>query len=261
MSEGMRDYLIKKGVKKVYSSYGASDLELNISSENDFTISLRRALRKNQKLRSRILKYTGALPMIFQYNPADFLIEITNNGELITTICRTDYIAPKIRYNIHDKGQILQYNELLEILEELNLTKEITPSKTDLPILMHYGRADMTISFFGSNISPTDVQEAIYILPELSKITNSFAIKAIEDSTGNKELIISIELVEKISPKNINVSDFKRNLFANLENVNSDFKKGNEMANNENATKLLFYEYKTGSFAENDIRIKAKYLN
>tara|TARA_B100001250_G_scaffold114092_1_gene96554 strand:+ start:9911 stop:11317 length:1407 start_codon:yes stop_codon:yes gene_type:complete len=261
MSEGMRDYLLDKGVKKVYSSYGASDLELNISSENDFTISLRKALRKHQKLRKKVLKYTGALPMIFQYNPADFLIEIKDNGELITTICRRDYVAPKIRYNIHDKGQILQYNELLEILKELNLTKEITPSKTDLPILMHYGRADMTVSFFGSNINPTDVQEAIYQLPELSKITNSFAIKVTEDSTGNKELIISIELAENMPSKIININDFKAKLFANLENVNSDFKKGNEMANNENATKLLFYEYNTGSFAENDIRIKAKYFN
>ena len=261
MSEGMRDYLLKKGVKKVYSSYGASDLELNISSENDFTISLRRALRKNITLRKKILKYTGALPMIFQYNPADFLIEITDSGEIISTICRTDYVAPKIRYNIHDKGQILQYNDVLEILKELNLMKQITLSKTDLPILMHYGRADMTVSFFGSNISPTDVQEAIYLLPKLSKITNSFAIKVTEDSTGDKKLIVSIELTEKICSKNISVNDFKHHLFVNLENVNSDFKKGNEMANNDNATKLIFFDYNTGSFAKNDIRIKAQYIN
>ena len=33
------------------------------------------------------------------------------------------------------------------------------------------------------------------------------------------------------------------------------------MANDKNKTKLLFFDYNTGSFAENDIRIKAKYLN
>ena len=169
MSEGMRDYLIEKGVKKVYSSYGASDLELNISSENDFTISLRRVLRDNKSLRKRILKFAGALPMIFQYNPADFLIEESDNGELITTIWRPDYIAPKIRYNVYDKGHILQYNELLE---------------------------------------------------------------------------------------NIQAEFFKT-----LEEVNQDFKKAHEMANDENIIKLIFFEYNTGSFAKNDIRIKAKYLN
>ena len=66
MSEGMRDYLMQKGIKKVYSSLGASDVELNISAENDFTISLRRLLRSNTELRKRILKHSGALPMLFQ---------------------------------------------------------------------------------------------------------------------------------------------------------------------------------------------------
>ncbi len=261
MSEGMRDYLIKKGVKKVYSSYGASDLELNISSESEFTISLRRALRESKILRERILKFTGALPMIFQYNPADFLIEESENGELITTICRPDYIAPKIRYNIHDKGHILQYNELLKILKDLNLEKKITPSKTDLPILLHYGRSDMTVSFFGSNVSPTDIQEVIYLFPELSKITNSFALKVNENKNGNKELVISIELLKSIQANSLNSNSFKTKFFKKLEEVNQDFKKGNEMANDQNKNQLYFFEYNTGSFADNDIRIKAKYIN
>ena len=106
-----------EAIDKNNNLYGASDLELNISSESDFTISFRRALRENKILRERVLKFTGALPMIFQYNPADFLIEESEKGELIMTICRPDYIAPKIRYNIHDKGHVLQYHELLKILK------------------------------------------------------------------------------------------------------------------------------------------------
>ncbi len=261
MSEGMRDYLLKKGIKKVYSSYGASDLELNISSESEFTISLRRALRDNKILREKILKYTGALPMIFQYNPADFLIEESENGELITTICRPDYIAPKIRYNIHDKGHIIQHSVLYKILKELNLEKKITPSKTDLPILLHYGRSDMTVSFFGANISPTDIQEVIYLLPELSKVSNSFALKTIEDEHGDKQLIISIELLKNTKVNQLNSKNFKTTFFEKLEDVNQDFKKSNEIAHDQNKTQLLFFKYNTGSFADNDIRIKAKYIN
>jgi len=261
MSEGMRDYLIKKGIKKVYSSYGASDLELNISSENDFTISLRRILRENKNLRDRILKFTGALPMIFQYNPSDFFIEESNEGELITTICRPDYIAPKIRYNIHDKGHIIQYDELLKILNTLNLENKIVKSKTDFPILLHYGRSDMTVSFFGSNISPTDVQEALYSFPKLSEIANSFSIKTNEDKDGNKELIIAIELLKNKTAKEVDLDGFKFDFFNMLGEINQDFKKANEMANDQGKTKLLFLKYNTGVFAKNDIRIKAKYLD
>ena len=49
--------------------------------------------------------------------------------------------------------------------------------------------------------------------------------------------------------------------FKTIEEVNQDLKKANEMANDENIIKLIFFEYNTGSFAKNDIRIKAKYLN
>ena len=140
------------------------------------------------------------------------------------TICRPDYIAPKIRYNIHDKGHILQYNELFKILKELNLEEKITPSKTDLPILLHYGRADMTVSFFGANISPTDVHEVIYSSPELSKITNTFALKIKEDKEGDKELIISIELLENKEANKLKINSFKVQFFKKMEEINQDFK-------------------------------------
>ena len=57
MSEGMRKYLLKKGIKRIYSSYGASDLELNISSENPFTISLRGLINENQKQKISSLNF------------------------------------------------------------------------------------------------------------------------------------------------------------------------------------------------------------
>jgi hypothetical protein len=61
--------------------------------------------------------------------------------------------------------------------------------------------------------------------------------------------------------ENLKTDDFRAEFFKHLEEVNQDFKKANEMANDENRTKLIFFEYNTGSFAANDIRIKAKYLN
>src|SRR5215212_10590280 len=45
MTEGMRDYLRRFFDGGVYGSYGASDLEINIGAESDFTIALRRLLR------------------------------------------------------------------------------------------------------------------------------------------------------------------------------------------------------------------------
>ena len=260
MSEGMRDYLEEKGIKKVISSLGASDLELNISAENDFTINLRKLLRGNDQLQKKLLKYSGALPMIFQFNPADFLIESSETGDLIITICRSGYIAPKIRYNLHDRGHVIQMKELYSILKELNIENELIKPVTDLPILLHYGRADMTVSFFGANISPVDVQESLYNLPELVSIINSFCIATIEDEEGNKQLIVSMELHKNICLSTININKTQIDFFEQLSKTNQDFREASRMLTNNNQTLIQFHETGQGPFECNDIRIKAKYI-
>lgn len=263
MAEGMRDYLIEKGIKKVFSSFGASDLELNISAENDFTISLRKLLRSNAQLRERILKHKGALPMLFQFNPVDFFLEtFDETGELLITICRPGYIAPKIRYNLHDVGHILQMKELYLILDELKINRnDLIKSKIDLPILLHYGRADMTVSFFGANISPTDIQEALYNMPELAVIVNSFCLKIIEDQDGNKQLIVSFEIQKNNNQPTLNLNQTQIVFFEQLARVNQDFREAKKMTVGNNQTIIRVYQFAQGPFENNDIRIKAKYIN
>jgi len=261
MSEGMRDYLMQKGIKRVYSSLGASDLELNISAENDFTISLRRLLRSNEKFRAKVLKHSGALPMIFQFNPSDFLFETSETGELIITICRPGYIAPKIRYNIHDRGHVMQIKELYSILKELNISEsEIVKPSTDLPMLFHYGRADMTVSFFGSNISPTDIQEALYNLPELANAINSFCLNVVEDKDGGKQLAVSFEM-QKNKGKETVGAEVQTAFWEQLAKTNQDFREAKKMLTSSSQTVIHFYEFAQGPFEKNDIRIKAKYIN
>ena len=261
MSEGMRDFLYSKGIKKVYSSLGASDLELNLGSENDFTISLRRLMRSNQQLRERLTRHEGALPMIFQYNPSDFLIQNTENGELIITVCRFHYVAPKVRYNIHDRGHQVTIKEMYEAFEELGIDKsEIVAPRTDLPLLFHYGRADMTVAFFGANVSPVDIQESMFEIKTLVEKCNTFQIRTSEDATGDKTLEILLEAKSGISWDGENVDAIKNDLTTSLTQINQDFRAAYAMAGADRV-KLILCDHNEGDFANNDIRIKARYLN
>jgi len=261
MSEGMRDFLYDKGIKKVYSSLGASDLELNLGSENDFTISLRRLMRSNQQLRERLTRHEGALPMIFQYNPSDFLIQNTEEGELIITVCRFHYVAPKVRYNIHDRGHQVTIKEMYEALEELGIDKsEIVAPRTDLPLLFHYGRADMTVAFFGANVSPVDIQESMFEIKTLVEKCNTFQIRTSEDATGDKTLEILLEAKSGISWDGENVDAIKNDLTTRLTQINQDFRAAYAMAGADRV-KLILCDHNEGDFANNDIRIKARYLN
>jgi phenylacetate-CoA ligase len=259
MSEGLRDYLRSKGIRKIYSSFGASDLELNIASENEFTVSLRQLLRRNERLRERLVRYPGALPMLFQFNPADFLIETSHLEELIITICRPGYLAPKIRYNIHDRGHVMPFSELRSVLGDLGVDeKEYIQPQTDLPVLFHYGRADMTVSFFGSNISPTDIQESICHLPEFLESVHSFCMTTREDQDGNKQLIVSMELQQ---PRSATDPELSRSAFFDqLANVNQDFREAKRMQGGDTRAILELHEFGKGPFADADMRIKAKYL-
>jgi phenylacetate-CoA ligase len=259
MSEGLRDYLRSKGIKSIYSSFGASDLELNIASENEFTISLRQLLRANDRLRERLVRLPGALPMLFQFNPADFLIETTDSNELVISICRPGYLSPKIRYNIHDRGQVIPMHELRSLLKEIGVNQdEYVEPQTDLPVLLHYGRADMTVSFFGSNISPTDIQETISNLPAFLHSIHSFCMTTTENRDGNKQLIVSMEL-QPLQPDAV-PELLPVLFFEQLAKVNQDFREARRMLNNEELIVLQLYEFGKGPFANADVRIKARYV-
>jgi hypothetical protein len=52
-----------------------------VASENDFTIGFRRSLIKNKELAGRLVHQKGAVPMVFQYNPLDFYIESSADGD------------------------------------------------------------------------------------------------------------------------------------------------------------------------------------
>ena len=130
MSEAMREYLMGS-FGAVYGDYGASDLEINIGAENDFTVGLRRLMASNEALRHKLNSYVAdlpglerlrdGLPHIFQYNQLDYYVESNPEGELLVTLCRAGNVAPKIRYNIHDNGFVLPYKKLLAILAELGI--------------------------------------------------------------------------------------------------------------------------------------------
>ena len=167
-----------------------------------------------------------------------------------------------IRYNIHDRGHTLSLKDLYSILKSLNISLDILAKpQTDLPLLLHYGRADMTVSFFGANISPTDVNEVIYSIPELSEIVNSYNLSINEDKEGTKKLIISLEVQKGETTELLDLEKIQATFFENLSKINQDFREVIKMLPNTSLTVLCFENFGSGSFKENDIRIKAKYIN
>jgi phenylacetate-CoA ligase len=269
MSESMRRYLQARGIARVYGSYGASDLELNIAAETDVTIALRRLLESRPEIAARVLRPegaratgalpTGALPMIFQFNPADFFLESSDYGELLVTVCRPGYVAPKIRYNIHDAGHVMRFPELRNRLAECGVdVASLDPRALDLPLLFHYGRSDMSVAWYGCKIPPADVQEALFRLPMLASRIDAFQVQTFEDADGDKRLVVALELTPACATLSADV--WATEFFDALAAVNQDFRESRRMAPANVAPRLAFFATGTGPFAGADIRIKRQYL-
>lgn len=260
MSEFTRRHIIKNGIKKVYGSYGASDLELNIAAENDFCIELRNLILTNKKLADKILPNYN-VPMIFQYNPADFYLEVNHQNELIVSICRPDYIMPKIRYNIHDLGKILTIKELKKIMTTSGLnTDMIKWPELDLPLLFHYGRSDDSVSFYGCKISPQHIHDVLSLSNELNAIVSNFYIKTFEDNQCNKKLEFHFELKkpEYLDLKNQKI--LEKSFINHLSLIHQDFKESLQIAGAENKPMIFFKPNGHEDFKNYDFKIKHKYI-
>ena len=117
--------------------------------------------------------------MVFQFNPLMHYVEVNENKEVVFTITRAALLSPRIRYNVHDEGGVMRYDEMARSLAAAGqdikkLTTQSCSRLLRMPFLWIYGRRDCTISVMGANIYPEDLEQCLYGNPELARITRSF---------------------------------------------------------------------------------------
>ncbi len=257
MSEGLRAYF-GKWFKSVFSSYGASDLEINIGAETELAIKLRQACSAESKL-SLALFGREDPPMIFQYNPLDYVIEENANGEMIFTIARLANVAPKIRYNLHDRGGVYRYADLAKKLNEHGVDITCLVKKAaNFPFLFVYGRTDLSVPFFGCKVFTSDLDQIIYHDPLLAKNLNSFQIQNEEDQQFNRQLHLHLERSEG-STAMLDETSLHDAFYQGLMRVNQDFREITKMITPQHV-KITLHAYGSGPFANRDIRIKNRYI-
>lgn len=258
LSEQMREYLMKY-YRQVIGSYGASDLEINIAHESDFTIALRQALIKDDKLREVLLHANrGIMPMVFQYNPYDYLFETNAKGELIVTICRLENLSPRIRYNIHDLGHAIDYYELKKLLKRHGYGHLLNKAQLDFAVLFHYGRSDLSVDYNGAVVGPEEVKQIITALPQFAEKVNTFRLISYEDSQARKHLMIAVELDEGIELSKTEADKLLENIIEQLQVLNLDFKSAYSTAQLKPEIKI--YSFATGIFDAEHTKLKNDYI-
>ena len=258
ISEAMRDTLLEK-YTDVVGSYGASDLEINIGHETPFSIALRKALIEDQPLRDALLHQSrGVIPMIFQYNPYDYLMETNEKGELVVTINRLQNLSPRIRYNIHDLGHTIDYYELKKILEKHGRDDVLKHAWLDFSVMFHYGRSDLSVDYNGAVVGPEEVKQIVNAKREHAEKIEGFRLISYEDKKAHKHLLIALELDEKATMSKAESDELLAYIVATLQETNLDFKSAHRTSPLKPEMKV--YSYHTGIFDAKHQKLKNDYV-
>lgn len=258
ISESMRDSLLEY-YTNVVGSYGASDLEINIAHESEFTIALRKALKRDEKLRELLIENNrGIVPMIFQYNPYDYLFETNQNGELIVTICRLENLSPRIRYNIHDLGHVEQFYALKSKLKKNGYGELVKLAELDFAVLFHYGRSDLSVDYNGAVVGPEEVKQIINSNKAFADKIKGFRLISYEDKASRKHLMIAIELEENESISSHDGDTLLKEIIEQLQELNLDFKSAHRTSPLKPEIKI--YENNSGIFDTKHQKLKNDYV-
>lgn len=219
MTEELRKDILDNGFSKVFSSYGASDLDINIGYETETEVSIRQACANNPAL-AHELYGGGPPPMIFHYDPMHYYIETNKEGELLYTCCHKERASPRIRYNLHDTGKVMMAKDVKAIMKKYGI--EISP-RTNLPFLFVHGR-EGTVSYGGSKIHYEHLEQGIRAVDPKGLIgRDRFALhKPQEDKLEFWIEAASDEAYEELKQ---NVNELQKNLINKIADSNTDFKK------------------------------------
>lgn len=258
MSEPLRAALDRCFVRTI-SSFGASDLEINIAAENDYTVAVRQALVGDPRFARALFGETTSLPMVFQYDPLDYYLETTHAGDLLVTVNRIASVSPRIRYNLRDRARVLTRAHVNAVAADHRVK---LPRSLPLPLLFHWGRVEHAVPFYGCKLTPDDLQHAILRVPALAADAAELAFHPYEDASANKRLDLWIELRpgSALLATSADVSKLGAELVHQLAEVNQDFRESIRMVPPERAPRLQLFPSGEGPLANQDARIKKQYI-
>ena len=260
ISENMRTYLLRH-YRRVVGSYGASDLEINIAAETDLTIALRREMAVNAPLRLALTgTEDGPLPMVFQYNPLDYVLETSPDGELLVTVTRRANLSPRIRYDIHDLGRVVRVPQLRELLVRHGARHLLDVGGLDLPLLLHGGRSDASVDFYGAVVTVDEVREALYAQESLATAMRSFRLLRTETADAAPRLTLAVELQPGQVPSDHDEAALTSAVLARVRRSNGDLDNACRCAAPDALPRVRVLAAGEGVFAGGDATLKHRYV-
>ena len=260
--------LPKKDLLGISGGYGAADVGMSVGREYPISVLIRKWANKDKTLAKDLFGDHSVMPSLLQFSPNTFYIESDKNGELLFTVKAG---IPLVRYNIHDKGKVITFDQMLKILKKhgydpYKQLKTYGYQKGDiwrLPFFYVFGRSDGTISIGGANIYPENIEAAMY--HKDAKIINAHKLTLEIDEEMNARPSILVELTGDTKPLNesetIMLEQKLHDLFLNkMLQINNDFRDAHRVDPKTTDPKVKIFPFGQGPFAADNKKIKKEYI-
>ncbi len=189
------------------ATMGIAELDLNLFHESADTINIRRFAQENEDLKKDLFgKDIKASPLLFHYYPHRIFLEAlpkdAEEKELVFSMLSPYMLIPLMRYNSKDRGNVIPYLKLKEILRRHHCENMLPELK--LPCVWVGGRKDRFIETKGMRIYPEEVKQGLYEDFEVAFCTTGY----FRLSKENNEPKLEIQL-----KKGITLTDHLKNKF------------------------------------------------
>lgn len=225
-NEVWRDYVgdlvgAQSPERAVFNTLGSSEFLLT-GYETPLTIKIRQDAEDKSSLATGVFG-SDLVPNVFQYNPLMRFIQVAEKDKLGGDLCITaDAGIPLIRFNQHDSGNVMDYDEVLNAYSK-NGGSTVTEGAWHLPFVTFYGRSDRTLKFYAANIYPEHVSTALDTAGLLPKVTGKFVMDKKLLPNKDQYLEVHIEMRDGIKPSIALMRAIQNTIVKTLEHLNREY--------------------------------------
>jgi phenylacetate-CoA ligase len=250
LPEELREYFFKKThIKNIFTdvinTYGTSELG-TVGIETPLTILISRLAYKKRKLFNELFKDEIRTITFVQYIPYFVNFECID-GELIFT---GDNAIPLIRYQPGDRGGILTFSEIKEILSQNNIdiNKEFGEANiydyiAKLPSVYVFERSDLSVTLYGIVIYPEYIRRALFDRELSQFLTGKFTMLTKYDKNKNQYLEINLELRKGFKFKKYYKKKALKKIIESLRAQSSEYRELSNSLKTYTYPKLKFWPY------------------
>jgi phenylacetate-CoA ligase len=238
-SENWRDYLLSMvNQKNPYNSfiniYGSADAGL-MGFETPLSIYLRRLTSRDNELNKELFN-SDRNPYLYQFDPEFKYLNINYDQEILITC---DATAPLLKYNIHDKGGILDYLKVYGLNKlDTNLLKGFC-----LPFVYIFGRDKFMTTLYGVNIYPENIKAVLEHKTLQNFLTGRYVSEKQIDKNSDQYLELTAELKPKIKASGKIAENIKKLFILTLRELNSEYKYVESRYKNKMHPKIILTKF------------------